>query len=306
MSTTTFEIIEPKDIMAFILDNIKSDNDISNKIREQIIANIFTVSEDYFVDDDFGQHWESIRQKLQNTLHNLCSLPYNRFSIQQKGGMNYNYDFIVTYFNHDNQVIQTIKLEFKNNNTNVKDLIQFLELYDKDCKHKYNLFEYSYAEFYYDQFLDAYLAIDGNTQIQKPDKETYLKYVYDFKYTHPFFRFLYEEKTKNKKNKDKLVQESRTQFIETYASQFNFEKLTEKIQESQTNKIFLLWDRNEFYTQTLDIENIKIVGIKPNSIHKLYFDLKVENFIYDIRVRLNWGNNNGIATPRWKFSFTDK
>jgi hypothetical protein len=34
--------------------------------------------------------------------------------------------------------------------------------------------------------------------------------------------------------------------------------------------------------------------------------LSVENFEYDIRVRINWGNNNGICTPRWKFSLIKK
>ena len=41
-------------------------------------------------------------------------------------------------------------------------------------------------------------------------------------------------------------------------------------------------------------------------VDNLYFDVFVEGLEYNIRIRLNWGNNNGIANPRWKFTFIDK
>ena len=303
---TNFTNVLPKDIMVFITDNSKADNDSFNKIREFIIANIFLTPENYFSDPEFGHLWTSLKNKLQATFHSLSNLPYETISIQQKGGMTYNYDFLVEFKDSNNLTVESFKVEFKNNNSNVKDLAQFLELYDKDCKAKFQLFDYSYSEFYYDNFLDGYLAIDGNSSVEKPDKETYLKHVYDIKYKHPFFRHLYENKTNNKKIKDTLVELSRTQFLTTYAPQFKFDKITEKIKESQTNKIFLLWDKNEFHLQTLDVANINITGIKSNTIKKSCFDIQVDNFMYNIRVRLNWGNNNGVANPRWKFTFIDK
>lgn len=303
---TNFTNVLPKDIMVFVTDNTKSDNDSFNKIREFIIANIFLTPENYFSDPEFGHIWTSIRSKLQATFHSLSTLPYETISIEQKGGMTYNYDFLVEFKDTNNLTLESFKVEFKNNNSNVKDLAQFLELYDKDCKIKFQLFDYSYSEFYYDNFLDGYLAIDGDSNVVKPDKETYLKHVYDIKYKHPFFRHLYENKTNNKKIKDTLVELSRTQFLNTYAPQFKFDKITEKIKESQTNKIFLLWDKNEFHLQTLDVANINISGIIENTIKKSCFDIQVDNFIYNIRVRLNWGNNNGVANPRWKFTFINK
>lgn len=304
--TTNFTNVLPKDIMVFITENTKADNDSTNKIREFIIANIFLAPENYFSDPEFGHLWTSIKSKLQSTFHSLSTIPYETISIQQKGGMTFNYDFLVEFKDSNNLTVQSFKVEFKNNNTNVKDLAQFLELYDKDCKNKFQLFDYSYTEFYYDNFLDSYLAIDGNSNVEKPDKDNYLQRVYDIKYKHPFFRDLYENKTNNKKIKDTLVEQSRIQFINKYAPQFKFDKITEKIKESQTNKIFLLWDKNDFHLQTLDVANINISGIIPNSIKKSCFDIQVDNFIYNIRVRLNWGNNNGVANPRWKFTFIDK
>lgn len=302
-----FEIIEPNDIMVFVNENSKADNDTTNKIRELIIANIFTISPDYLLDPTFGTYWTDIRNKLQDALHPLSPIPYHSISIQQKGGMKFNYDFVVHYCDTDNRVIHSVKLEFKNNTSHVKDLAQFLELYDRDCKTVYQMFDYSYAEFYYDHFLDSYLAIDADTDtIVKPDKQTYLQNIGDIKYKHPFIRQLYERKTNNKKQKDQLVEESRAQFLSTYATQFNFDKIEQKIRESLTNKHFLLWDKDNFHIQLLDVEKIAIVGVKPDSIHKLYFDIIVDNFAYNIRVRLNWGNNNGIANPRWKLTFIDK
>ena len=315
MSKIEFDIIEVADIMTFIDENTKSDNDSTNRTREKIIANILSPSPDYLTDPVYGQHWTNIHDKLRDALHSLCNIPYHHIFIKQKGGMTFNYDFVVQYCDDLNQVVHSVNLEFKNNASSIKELIQFLELYDKDCKTKFGLFDYSYSEFYYDYYLDAYLALEEQIEqieqseqnkIEKPNKEVYLKHIHDIKYKHPFFNKIYTNKTKNKKEKDKLVEESRKKFIEMYATTFNFEKIKNKIVESQSNKIFLLWDKNNFIIQTIDVENIHISGIKPNGIHDLYFDIIVEYFICDIRIRLNWGNNNGIANPRWKFTFINK
>ena len=83
-----------------------------------------------------------------------------------------------------------------------------------------------------------------------------------------------------------------------------FEKIAEKIKESQTNKVFLLWDCENFHTQSINAELLKITHVIK--VDKLYFDVFVEGLEYNIRIRLNWGNNNGISNPRWKFTFIDK
>ena len=296
-----FDIIEVEDIMTFVDENTKADNDTTNKTREKIIANILSPSPDYLAHPIYGPHWTNVHDKLRAALHTLYTSPFHHISIEQKGGMSFNYDFVVNYCDDRNKVLYSVNLEFKNNASSIKELIQFLELYDKDCKSKFGLFDYSYSEYYYDQYLDAYLAIDG--LIEKPSKEVYLKHIHDIKYKHPFFRHIYTNKTQNKKQKDLIVETSRKEFIKTYAHTFCFEKITKKIVESQSDKIFLLWDKTDFIIQSIDVKNIHISGIKPDSINPLYFDVVVDNFIHDIRIRLNWGNNNGIANPRWKFTF---
>ena len=283
----------------------KSNNDEYNKIRENIITNIFNIDDEYFNDTTYGSQWKNVKEKFLAAVSSLCEEPFDSIKIKHMGGMTYNYDFVLT-FNKNDAIIKTIKLEFKHNNTDVSNLVQFLELYDKDCKNKYEICsEISYAEFYYDNYLDSYLAVDANlNDCVKPNKEDYLKNVYDIKYKHLFFEKLHINKEVKLKEKRKIANDSVKKYLELYSDSFSFYKICEKIRESQKDKIFLLWDCENFHTQTLDIDNIVISGIIKKD--DLYFDVSVENFEYNIRIRLNWGNSNGLCNPRWKFTFIHK
>ena len=311
----TYLIIMPEveDIKHFMsAGQDRSTNNESNRIREEIITSMNYIDDEYLNDTDYGALWISIREKFMKTIHSLCDEPFKDFKIKHMGGMTYNYDFIITFLGQLNEetntrsIVKEIKLEFKHNNSDVSELAQFLELYDKDCKNTYNICEVSYAEFYYDNYLDTYLQLEEGITEPKPTKEIYLKNVYDIKYKHPFFKNMYETKLNKTKEKRKLAGDSISVYLQQYSSSFNFEKITEKIKESQQNKHFLLWDCENFHIQTLDVEEIKIIGIKENTLHDLYFDINVEGFCYDIRIRINWGNNACVANPRWKFTFINK
>jgi hypothetical protein len=221
------------------------------------------------------------------------------------GGMKYNYDFLVSYLDEKKNIIKKVKTEFKHNNFQTLKLPQFLEIYDKDCKNVYKLCPIkSYSEFYYDNYLDSYLKVDSELIIPKPNKEDYIKHVYDITYKHEFFSLLHDKKNNKIKEKREISNNSTNSYLEMYASTFNFDKIIEKIKESQGDKVYLFWDCTNFHVENLNMKDIKITCIKK--IDKLYFDLSVENYKYDIRVRINWGNNNGLANPRWKFSFIPK
>ena len=282
----------------------KSSNDESNKIRENIITNMYNLDDEYFNDPEYGTVWRDVKDKFDAIVSPLCGEPFKIIKIKHMGGMSYNYDFLLSYYN-DETLIKQVKLEFKHNNSDVSDLVQFLELYDKDCKSTYNICTVSYAEYYYDNYLDKYLETDDAlVNIEKPDRETYLKNVYDITYKHPFFAALYDRKTNNTKEKKAVANESVKKYIEEFHTQFQFEKVTEKVRESQTNKVFLLWDCENFHTQVVDTNTLAITSIEK--IKDLYFDVNCTNFKYNIRIRLNWGNNNGLANPRWKFTFINK
>lgn len=299
---------EIEDIKHFLGAGInKSLNDESNKIREHILTCMPYIDEDYYSDSTYGVHWSNIKQKFTQVLNSLCEETYANVSIKQMGGMKHNYDLLISFYSdvERKSIIKNVKLEFKHNNTNVSDLVQFLELYDKDCKDKFNICNMSYAEFYYDNYLTQYISCDSELEnCSIPDRETYLKNVYDIKYKHAFFKLLHDNKGRNISDKKHIANISICKYIEKYHNEFNFDKIVEKIKLSQTSKVFLLWDCENFHIQTLDVSNLSITNIKK--VEKLYLDLETENFEYNIRVRLNWGNSNGLANPRWKFSFINK
>jgi len=292
----------------------RSNNDADNKKRESILANILNVEQEYLNHSEFGCLWTSIRDKFLAALTPLCSdEPFKEILIEQKGGMSNNYDFIVTFLGQLNEetnirsIVKQVKLEFKHNNSNVMDLAQFLELYDKDCKTKFKICDVSYSEFFYDRYLDRYIQLEENITHPKPSREEYLKNVYDIKYKHPFFKNMYDTKTNKTKEKRTLATESISAYLQEFARFFNFEKIEEKIKDSQKGKLFLFWDCEKFYIQELtDLENIQILGIKENSLRDMYFDLSLVNYDHDLRIRINWGNNACVANPRWKFTFINR
>lgn len=291
----------------------RATNDSRNKKREEILATILYIDDEYLNHPEFGSLWTSIREKFLSALVPLCGdEPFKKIIIKQKGGMSFNYDFLVTFLGQLSEdgkkrtLVKEIKLEFKHNNSSVMDLAQFLELYDKDCKSKFEICHISYAEFFYDRYLDQYIQLEAGITEPKPSREIYLKNVYDIKYKHPFFKNMYDTKTNKTTEKRRLATESISVYLQEFSPTFKFEKIQEKIKESQEGKSFLLWDCENFHIQELNFENIKISGIKENSLRDLYFDLSIENFSHDLRIRINWGNNACVANPRWKFTFISR
>ena len=287
----------------------RATNDIRNKKREEILATILYVDDEYLNHPEFGSLWTSIREKFLAALTPLCDEPFKKITIKQKGGMSFNYDFLVTFLGQLSEdgttrsIVKEVKLEFKHNNSSVMDLAQFLELYDKDCKTKFEICEVSYAEFFYDRYLDKYLQLEESISEPKPSRDVYLKNVYDIKYKHPFFNNMYNTKSNKTREKRRLATESISAYLQEFSSTFKFEKIQEKIKESQEGKSFLLWDCENFHIQELNVENIQVSGIKENSLRDMYFDLSLANYEHDLRVRVNWGNNACVANPRWTFTF---
>jgi len=289
----------------------RSDNTVTNKIRENVICN-YDKCFIYKDDAEYGKHWAGLIEDLNTNLHSLCDVPCKDIMIEHMGGMKHNYDFKLSFLGLNHEFITKKKLEFKHNNSKVSKLPQFLELFDKDCIDKFDMCDERYASYYYDHWLDKYLAIDNDSTVSvlKPDKETYLKHVGDITYKHPFYNALYMSKAKHLNEKRKLAQASIRHYLEKFinptslSTAFNFDKIAQKIKESQTDKVYLMWDCAKFHTQVVNVKDIQIKKIIKFA--KLYFDVEVEHFEYNIRIRLNWGNNAGIANPRWKFSFIHK
>jgi hypothetical protein len=313
-----FTIIPNKEDISYFLRGGQSrdTNNQENIIREDVLTNILDIDEEYLNDPEFGILWTNIRDKFRAALNTLCENEnFDKITIEHKGGMKYNYDFIVQFLGKLNEetntrkIIKEVKLEFKHNNTNIFELPQFLELYDKDCKTTYGICETSYSEFFYENYLDEYLKLEEFMSEPKPNKYDYLKNVHDIKYSHPFFKNMFENKKNKTKEKRELASLSINDYLIKYISTFNFEPIIEKIR-AQSDKIFLLWDCSNFHIQKIDVNSIQILKIKDISVievqKKKYFDLSLTNFDYDLRIRINWGNNVCVANPRWKFTFINK
>lgn len=280
-------------IQLFYEKSKKKDNDSSNKIRESILSDILLkkVPDEYLVDAKYGVKWTEIQTKLTSCLykHGLILIT----EVEKKGGMSYNYDF---------QVVsgKTYKIEFKFNNKSVDKLAQVLELYDRDMGDKYGMVSVSYAEFYYMNYLDEYLK-QGAFTVVKPPLAEYLRCVMDIKYTHPFIRQLYDVKDVKRKEKLAIVSKSVKDYLTTYGPQFVFDGLEKKIRESQEDKTYLFWNGKDFIIQEVASNNLKfgkVIEIKNKNLL-----IQVDHFQYNISIRQNWGNNNGIANPRWKISY---
>lgn len=276
----------------------RSDNDELNKIRENCLCYLPNISKEYLEDVEYGKQWRKIKEDFDLVLLKIRpEQTYDNLTILRKGGRNNNYDFDFIFENNKESIKK--KIEFKFNNDNINKLPQFLELHDSSV----DICSITYTEYFYAMYLDDYLKTDEMLINSKIDFESYIKNVNDIYYKHPFFDLLYSRKDFYKKEKHAIVAKSLKDYNYSFQKQFNFTKIENKIKE-QNDKIYLLWNNDNFTTQKVDTSKIEIKNIIV--IKDKYFDVDVHGIQNNIRVRLNWGNNNGIANPRWKFSYIKK
>ena len=104
----------------------RATNDESNKIREEILASILHVDDEYLNHPEFGVLWTSIREKFLSTISSLCTdEPFKKIVIKQTGGMKYNYDFLVTFLGQLNE------------KTNTRSLVKEVKLETEEYKYSF-------------------------------------------------------------------------------------------------------------------------------------------------------------------------
>lgn len=283
-----------KDIEYMMNTTVRGDNDHNNKIREQILRDILMLPQEYFEDSNYGIKWKELQVKWKILLEELCKVSYDKISIKQKAGRGHHYDFLVNY-THGEQIVDEAKVEFKHHCERLTKLPQFLSLPAKQ-----DFLEMSYAEYYYDHYLDAYLAQDIEIKVEKPTKEAYLKMVFTTNYdVHPFFRCLYDRCKYFEKEKNKIVNDSIRSFLEENGSKLDLEKISEKFKHTQKDKIFVLWDLKQFHIDRLCDEDFNIdtnEGIKNGN--SILIKSKKSTF----QMLLRWRNHKGILLPAWQIS----
>ena len=294
-----FQIIpNVEDIELFnVKGNIKKDNDKNNRIREETIDCMELIEDSYFQDPIYGAKWTNLRNQTREFLNSLCDEPFKLYVVDLMAGRKHNYDFKVTYFDHSDKAICERNLEFKHGSSSIASLPQFLSLNIKfqmlDCPH-------SYDEYYYDNYIDQYISTDTQITEQKPSKEVYLKSISNVNYNvHPFFKQLYDCEELNKKQKFAIVNQSIKNYLNEYANTINVNKLIEKIQTSQTNKIFMMWDGVKFHKESMT--SIQPISLQYGGIQRGNTIL-VHSNMYTYKLLLRWRNHKGILNPAWQIS----
>jgi len=215
-------------------------------------------------------------------------------------GRKYNYDFKFLFYIEANVIIHESNIEFKYNCSSLNKLPQFIQL---NIKHEVN--DISYAEYFYDNYLDEYLAVDEKlSTLAKLDKVEYMQCITSTDHdTHPFFRTLKDNHvsgTVSYENKCAISKRSIKAFLETNGeSVINRVKLTEKFKESQGGKTFMMWDGNKFHLDKFDEESLNIKkynGIVNNN--SLIFSSDKLKY----KLLLAWKNHQGILNPAWYIS----
>lgn len=287
------------DISTFFQTSTRSENDAINKIREKILKVVSSEPPiEYFEDPEYGVFWKTVYTEWNAALKKIAvdtDIPtYDSIKIQQKGGRRFNYDAKILYYN-GTTYIGSRKIEFKNGGKKLADLPQFLSLQVKQT-----MFPLTYDIFYYEKYLDSYLKCDPDIIKEKPSLESYKKCVASTKYSIiPFFSQLKERELHFQKEKNDVVNTSITDYLMIHGKSIDIKYLSKKIQETQKDKIYLLWSNGTFNFDRFkeeEMNKIEYYSIKNGNV----LQLKSGNTFYNLLLR--WRNHKGILNPAWQIS----
>jgi hypothetical protein len=285
------------DILSFGLTSSRGKNDAMNKMRESILPILSLPPTEYLVHPEYGQQWLSCSNAWNGALHEIATnkgIVYTNTCIYLKGGRTFNYDADLSYYN-DTELVDTVKIEFKKGGNSIVKLPQFLSLQVK-C----GLFPERYDKFYYEKYIDKYIACDAEITEPKPDLALYLKCVSIINYNIlPFFSQLKARESFFKKEKFQVVNESITDYMNQYGPQLDLLAFNKKIRQTQTDKIFMLWSNQRFYIDMIaDVEmsGMSIHSIKNGNVIEVKSGLSIYNLL------LRWRNHKGILNPAWQIS----
>jgi hypothetical protein len=279
----------------------RSNNDKHNKIREDIIKSMPYIDEDYFNDLEHGASWLALKTSFDQKMREICP-SYSSYKIQHKAGRNFNYDFGGSFFDSDNNLIKTVKLEFKYNATTIDEAPQFVS----PMKPSQYLSQ-SFEEYYYLNYL---IPLFNKFNLTVPELETYLKQVHGNKpKCLEEAQLLYyqgcKQSSKYTGTENALAfytacNESSSQCITDFISEtdLDVEKLNQYLLQSQDEKIYLLYKNGEFHLQFSNPDDYIIQSYEKQS--NRYLATSTSGKI--IKILLRWKNGNGIAYPAFQIS----
>lgn len=283
-------MIEIDSIDLFYAINSKNNNDSNNKIRECILYKILNkeIPNEWFD----NEKWCKIKQCLFSIL-NLTDT--NIYKIEHKGGRNYNYDFLLTYYN-DSRIIKEIKIEFKYNCNRLDKYPQFLSISSNNF-----IKDEGYVSFFYDNYVNKLAQL---LNIDIPEKNMYIKYIHNNDYDKlPFFRKLKDNESLIKIQKNKLVNESISIYLNSIVN-LNIELINKTLQEKEYNKEYLLFKNGKFVKDKISDHELELTSsysIKNNNT--IILNTKSDT---KIAMLLRWKNHKGILYPAWQISLINR
>jgi hypothetical protein len=280
----------------------RSENDENNKIRENIISNIFYINASYFVDPEYGCKWRNLKDKFVYAMNEVSS--FETCKIKHMAGRNNNYDFNVTFYDESNNKLEEINLEFKYNATIINDAPQFVSPM-KPSQYLSSSFE----ENYYENYL---IPLFSNFGLTIPEKELYLKSIHTnkpdcvkdaqilyYKGSKQSSQYTGEENaTAFYESANKASKECIKNFIEN--TELDTEKLSQYLVTSQDKKIYLLYRNGTFNIQYTNPDDYVIESYIKNPTKYRYEALTKSQ--RRINILLRWKNGNGIAYPAFQIS----
>jgi hypothetical protein len=298
ITNLSIDDIKIEDIEKFYNINTRSNNDVSNKIREKILLKLFNIGKFYTNDINYSSKWLELKDAWNSVLKEIANnVRYDNIEVTNLGGRGNNSDYLVKYYNN-NELILSKNVEFKFNASDISKIPQILQIYEASLK-----LPVSYSEYYYDNFLKKYLDTDNELRnINIPDKEIYLKYIKNTKYDcHELFTKMYNHEETEKSLKFNIVNESIKSYLEKYGKDCNIEVFKSYLNKSQLDKVYILWDikQKKFHIDQCLYNSSKELILSEVTDNTII--IKQDDIIFKLLLR--WKNHKGILLPAYQISY---
>lgn len=268
----------------------RATNDANNRIREDILLMLLNPPEDYILDNEFGQQWQTMCTKWRSFIHGLYNEDFNGVKISKVANRK-KFDLEINYLK-DGKLVHKILGEFKHNCKTIAKLPQYYSASESK-----GYIPNRYADYFYDQYLDKVCAL---AQIEKLNKETYMKYIYQNDHNvDPFFIKLREVEESIRKEKKKIVNESIKNYLNDNWNHLSIELFKNDISDQQ-KKTFILWDCKDFYYDRIlpeELELVKVEKVLRNNTVVVSNKAGTEHHML-----LRWRNHLGTLYPAWQIS----
>jgi len=269
-------------------------NNANNKIREVIIQCILEDTIPYNFYEECSK-WQELKQSTHDFIEKLVNhQPYDIIKVQPKGGRKYNYDFDF-YIYYNKNLISTHRIELKFNTKSIRGCPQFLSIGGQKMK---SCLSKPFDVYFYKNHLTNIFQHLGKPI---PSLETYTTQIHQ---TSPECMREVKEKYKTDKSFCQICKQESAKAITNYIqeTELNVNNLNSYLQETQRDKVYMMWYKGKFYMEEIKTTNYIIVSVvKTKNSYQCYTQTGKT-----LIVLLRWKNGNGVAYPALQISESSK